>query len=79
MSDNFKGNLIFIDKKGDSAQTMTNKLIDIEDGVKSNDVNTDVSSKWSSDTGVLLKQTGLVDAGTYDATVTWTITDSTTE
>lgn len=79
MSDNFKGNLIFIDKKGDSAQTMTNKLIDIEDGVKSNDVNTDVSSNWSSDTGVLLKQTGLVDAGTYDATVTWTITDSTTE
>lgn len=77
--DSFNG--ILVNKTDESAIPLTNNLITIATDSQSYDKNTSISiadlNNWTKDSGILLKQTGLSEAKSYQGTITWTVSDYT--
>lgn len=76
LSNNFKGGLVFVNK-ADSEQSLTDNLTMIATGTKASTDETDVSSSWDSNDGILLRQSGNSSAGFHTGVITWTLVDST--
>jgi len=72
------GGIIYVDKNGNQ-KSLDDEPIDIADGSKTTTApkTYDIDSNWSTNKGILLKQSSYEISGTYSSTVTWTITDST--
>jgi len=71
------GGIIYVDKNGNQ-KSLDDEPIDIADGSKTTVApkTYDIDSNWSTNKGILLKQSSYEISGTYSGTVTWTITDS---
>jgi len=75
--DTWNGGLVYVNKNNEE-KTLTNNKVAIDSGVKDKEglQETDIDQKWSSDTGILLRQNSYEEAGTYSSTIVWTAQDS---
>lgn len=75
----FNGNLVYKNPNSSTYQTLSSSPTIIDEDSTANDdlTETNISKDWTSDSGLLLKQTGQSMAGQYSGTLTWTIADST--
>ncbi|WP_057881088.1 lectin-like domain-containing protein [Companilactobacillus kimchiensis] len=77
LSDDWKGGIVYVDKTSNAEEPITDNLTNIASGTKTSETPTSVSSDWTDNTGLLLRQTGQVESGVHSSTVTWTVVDST--
>src|SRR5699024_7433716 len=74
---NFNGILVYKKKDGTVYDLTSEEVPIAENDVVSDQLVTTVISKdWTDNTGPLLKQTGISEAGKYSGTVTWYVTNS---
>lgn len=75
----FNGNLVYKDPDKSTYENLSSSPTVIEEDSTADDTltKTNISGDWTSDSGLLLKQTGQSVVGQYAGTLTWTITDST--
>ena len=74
----FNGEMVYKDNNGDEQSLMGDNLVDIANGVKTQDgeQTTSVSKAWNSGTGIFLRSNGLMTAGKYTGEINWTLSDT---
>lgn len=70
------GGIIFVDKNGNQ-KSLYDNLTTIASGTKNTDdaQTFQISKQWLADQGILLKQSTYQISGTYQGTITWTVSD----
>ncbi|WP_338232284.1 lectin-like domain-containing protein [Companilactobacillus muriivasis] len=74
----FNGEMVYKDNNGNEQSLMGDNLVDIANGVKTQDgeQTTSVSKTWNSSTGIFLRSNGLMTAGKYTGDINWTLSDT---
>ncbi|MFD1417518.1 L-type lectin family protein [Companilactobacillus keshanensis] len=79
-SNSLNNNMNLVYKKDTASDYMTigTTPVEVETNDNSYDTSTtnNISGNWTSDTGLLLKQSGISPVGTYTGTLTWTVSDA---
>lgn len=75
-NEQFVGSLLYIDDDQRSALDDSPTLIEEDNHSYSEETVKTISDTWKDDTGVILKQTGLNEAGQYVGTLEWSLADA---
>lgn len=74
----FKGDVIYRNLSGSENPLSNNSLTHIASGYKTQtgEQETNVGKTWNNSEGIMLKTTGLNEAGSYSGTMNWTLSDA---
>lgn len=75
-NEQFAGSLLYIDDDQRSALDDSPTLIEQDDHSYPEETETMISDSWKDNTGVILKQTGLNEAGKYTGVLEWSLADA---
>lgn len=75
-NEQFAGSLLYIDDDQRSALDDSPTLIEQDNHSYPEETETMISDSWKDDTGVILKQTGLNEAGKYTGVLEWSLADA---
>ncbi|WDT65635.1 hypothetical protein NV391_11865 [Companilactobacillus crustorum] len=77
VNNKWQGGIVYLNTPKSTTQSLTDTPVTIASGTKADSETTDVTSDWTDDDGILMDETGLAKAGTYNSTMSWTVIDST--
>lgn len=75
-NEQFAGSLLYIDDDQRSALDDSPTLIEQDNHSYPDETVKTISDSWKDDTGVILKQTGLNEAGKYTGVLEWSLADA---